>query len=121
MTSKSRYQYKLLTKFYKTRDEDYIIETFMRENHLKQMSKELFFERFIQKHGMLKCQICGKENLIRFDKNKVDISATIEHIIPKKEGGLRYSSSNFICSCNNCNNNRGDKPLIKISNERYIY
>lgn len=84
----------------------------------------MFFNKIKNKFGKLKCQICGNIDLIESNignKKTPSNLATIEHITPKSQGGLKYNDINFICTCNKCNNTRGLSPLFQINDEMWVY
>lgn len=47
--------------------------------------------------------------------------ATLDHFNPLGNGGLKYVESNFLCSCNDCNNKRGSMPSYKVTDSKYIW
>ncbi len=109
-------------------DMDYIIEKIIRAEILKGnliniKIKKRFFQKVKNKFGRLKCQICNNDDLIEIGKNgkQPHNLATIEHVIPISQGGLRYVDSNYICTCSKCNGERGDKPMFYIGNDMYIF
>jgi 5-methylcytosine-specific restriction endonuclease McrA len=73
--------------------------------------------------GTFKCQICGNTELIeKGNGGKAPNNlATIEHVIPKALGGLKYNDSNFIHTCYKCNMDRELKPLYLLKDNMYTF
>lgn len=87
------------------------------------MLKRLFLYR-MKIEGKLICVYCQKPLEVyaeTFKGNLPSDYATIEHIVPISEGGLKYDESNFACACSSCNNRRGTLPAFKISETQYIF
>lgn len=127
-TAKSCYQYRLLKKHYRKLDMDYIFDKIIlnalrkNESYMLTSTKNTFFEMIYQKYGMLKCEICGAENLSRGTNRNIKNNqlATIEHVIPQSLGGLKFAFSNMICACSICNNKRDLLPLVK-KGDLFVY
>ncbi len=129
MDSKSSHQYRLLKKHYRKLDMDYIFDKIIltslkkNESYMLTTNKNTFFDMIYQKYGMLKCEICGAENLIRGtnrNSTKQNQLATIDHVIPQSLGGLKFAYSNMICACSVCNNKRDLSPLVK-KGDLFVY
>ncbi len=94
----------------------------------KGVIRRVFFRR-LQKQGRLFCVLCKRDDLIvrypsrrkkkalpvKRRENDPDNLATIDHIIPLCEGGLKYSTRNMMCLCNSCNNKKSNYSVIKTS------
>ena len=122
--------YSYLKEFYRSNDPDEIENSVLRTKLVRgeiinSIMKKWFFEKFKKNHGKLFCQVCKKTNLIESGKDikKKDIPflATIEHIIPTSQGGLKYHYSNFLVTCDTCNSNRGILPMFQVSEFLWIY
>lgn len=129
ISPKSILNYILLKEEYKLNDLEYIKEKEIKKEISKGNLynigiKKSFFKKIKKKFGKLKCQVCGNDDLIEngIGRGKQpDNLATIEHIIPISEGGFKYIETNYLCTCNKCNNKRGIKPLFPLGNDMYIY
>jgi 5-methylcytosine-specific restriction endonuclease McrA len=83
-------------------------------------------DSYRQKDGALICRLCGRDDLIDCQytgykpKGFVENIATIEHIIPKSKGGLKYNPSNMTITCYKCNNKRGVREIKKIDDLHYV-
>ena len=44
---------------------------------------------------------------------------TIDHIVPKSQGGQKRSMINVVLACYSCNNERGDMPAEEFLRMRY--
>ena len=56
------------------------------------------------------CAYCACEMTLTLNKSN---TATIDHIIPKAQGGLS-NEFNEVASCSDCNNWKSDKPLKDV-------
>ena len=70
------------------------------------------FKKILKEEHELKCEYCGKEDLIiyewcqKFDFNNV---ATIDHFYPKsKYENLKRNEDNLVVSCHDCNTKKKD-------------
>lgn len=89
--------------------------------------KQAFLNR-MESEGKLFCIYCqlplkiytGTEGTGISGKPPSDL-ATIEHLIPTSQGGLKYHESNWACACWGCNNRRGVQPIFKITETEYIW
>ncbi len=70
---------------------------------------KLRFLRRMEREGKLICVYCQIQLKIYENQTKrlPEDMATIEHLVPISQGGLKYHESNFACACNGCNNRRG--------------
>lgn len=84
--------------------------------------KQAFLRR-MEAEGKLFCIYCQRDLKIYVDKTMKmpPDMATIEHLVPTSQGGLKYHESNFACACNSCNNKRGVQPIFKITETEYIW
>lgn len=64
------------------------------------------------------CYYCDKHCVMDGALNHPD-TATIEHLIPKSEGGTR-ALSNLVMACQECNRLRGISPFNPITGERIV-
>lgn len=64
-----------------------------------------FGDRLIERDGLI-CCYCGRE-LVRTIKNRAN-QATIDHVIPKTQGG-RNQLDNLVLCCYACNQEKGGK------------
>ena len=58
------------------------------------------------------CHICG--GLMNFDRPRRKTGATVDHVIPRSQGGSN-DISNLKLAHKRCNEARGDTPLGKIA------
>jgi 5-methylcytosine-specific restriction endonuclease McrA len=58
----------------------------------------------ILRRDSFKCGYCGRG----------DLPLTIDHIIPKAQGG-NDSWENLICACTSCNNKKGDRTPVEAN------
>ena len=56
-----------------------------------------------------KCFYCEKE--MNLDDANTPDSPTIDHIVPRSEGGVT-SIFNLVCACGECNRSKGSTPVI---------
>ena len=78
-----------------------------------------FLEKELDKHKKLTCYYCNNSNL-KLKSNKRHEQATVDHIIPKSEGGEEFNSSNFVVCCSNCNKKKSSKTFDEFINSKYI-
>ncbi len=98
ISPKSFLSYIMLKNDYKLLDIDYIKEREVKSeikkgNYINMGIRKAFFKKVKRKFGRLKCQVCNNDNLIEKAQGKEKKSpnlATIEHVIPISEGGLKY-------------------------------
>lgn len=84
--------------------------------------KERVFLRVERHYGTLTCTICMRKVVRPEGTTKLkDHHATIEHIQARSEGGYKFALHNLTCSCNKCNNERGNKPLFKKGKHKYSF
>lgn len=121
----------LLYKQLLNQDEDFIEHKTLSQHLVdgkinKSVIRRIFFRRLIARYGSVYCRLCKRHDLVvnfrsksgpaknpsRKDR-KQDNWATIDHIIPISDGGLKYSFKNMMCLCNSCNNKKGNKRVIK--------
>lgn len=123
----SAYQYNLLKISYYELDEDIRTERMRRQMLINGtitfgVIKNTFFKH-MRKQKKLKCIFCQRK--LKMYKNingklPKDM-VTLEHLTPLASNGLKYTESNFGCSCNDCNNKRGILPIFKINSTKYIW
>ena len=92
--------------------------------------KDKFFKR-MESEGKLICVYCQEplkiyqiEERARYSKDKYQVPkdmATIEHLVPVADGGLKYVESNWACACSKCNNKRDRLPVFKVTETKYIF
>lgn len=81
------------------------------------------FLKKLRKQKRLRCIFCQKK--LKLYKGVYGVlpkdMATLEHLVPLSFNGLKYTESNFGCSCSDCNNKRDIRPIFKISDSKYIW
>ena len=83
--------------------------------------KKIYLKK-MERLNKLFCIYCQKPLKIYTVKgNLPEDMATIEHVIPLSEGGLKYHESNFACACPKCNNKRKTLPVHQISETQYTF
>jgi len=127
MNAHSSYQYYHLRQYYQSLDIDR-----MKNEELKQLLQDgkLTFQaikaiwlRRMKREGKLICVYCQQPVKIYTGvtgKQPKDM-ATLDHLIPLSQKGLKYVESNFLCSCSICNGKRDTLPAFKITDTKYIY
>lgn len=70
--------------------------------------------KFIEKHGELFCEYCGKSNLTDVYSRDVSHLATLDHIVPVSRGGRPFDPNNIKICCHDCNCEKGSKPLSEF-------
>jgi len=79
-------------------------------------SIKMFWKPILLEAQNHRCCWCGiRTSIDKKDKKKKNY-ATIEHIVPKSEGGIDHSD-NFAISCQECNNIRGNKSIEDFTYE----
>jgi 5-methylcytosine-specific restriction endonuclease McrA len=62
----------------------------------------------IKSKGTLRCEYCGKENLLIEDASIKDV-ATLDHVMPTAKGGGKYDRKNLVVACFSCNQKKRDR------------
>ena len=67
-------------------------------------------------HGHLWCYYCGRKGLIAElpdDATRADLKslATLDHVVPRSQGGAEYDERNVVVSCHPCNQRKGSKMI----------
>lgn len=75
-----------------------------------------FRSEFLRNHE-LKCQYCGKKNLVpeiedMSSARQRSILATIDHIIPISKGGAKFDPNNCVVACYPCNSKKKDNLWV---------
>ena len=76
--------------------------------------RDIYLAKQREIHGDLICVYCGKPGLLEEGANNV--LATIDHIIPKCEGGSKFDEENLCVACFKCNQKKGRKIGYKHGN-----
>ena len=71
------------------------------------------------KKGPLTCFYCNKSGLKR-NITKRGEQATVDHYIPKVNGGNAFSPSNFVVCCHSCNQKKSSMTPEEFMNSDYI-
>jgi 5-methylcytosine-specific restriction endonuclease McrA len=122
----------MLQEHYRAQDEDYLEDREHKEKFAagkmnKGVLRRVFFRR-LAKQGRLFCVLCGRDDLlVRYPPRRnnprkgtkhraptPDNLATIDHIVPLAEGGLKYSLRNYMCLCNKCNERKGSRSVLRV-------
>jgi len=69
-------------------------------------------------HGYLFCEYCKSK--VQTDISCLDNTLTVDHVIPKSEGGLNTKQNLVIC-CGKCNNLKADMTVKALFNRLKIY
>ena len=81
--------------------------------------RKQFLEKELDTHKKLTCYYCNNSKL-KLKSNKRNEQATVDHIVPKSEGGEAFSASNFVVCCNSCNKKKASKTFDEFINSKYI-
>ena len=81
--------------------------------------RKQFLEKELHTHQKLTCYYCNNSKL-KLKSNKRHEQATVDHIVPKSEGGEEFSASNFVVCCSNCNKKKASKTFDEFINSKYI-
>jgi 5-methylcytosine-specific restriction endonuclease McrA len=127
MDAHSSYQYQLLKEYYVSLDVDIQENKFLRQCMVDgmltfSMLKLMFFKKK-EREGKLICVYC-QEPLKIYIGSKGNLPkdmVTLDHFIPLSQGGLKYVESNFLCTCDGCNNKRDINPSYKVTETKYIW
>jgi 5-methylcytosine-specific restriction endonuclease McrA len=80
------------------------------------------FRREVYKREGGRCFFCKTRVRLhwkgQFDGEQPDDAATLDHIIPKSQGG-RYELQNLVCACRICNARRGSRDAGKFLESTY--
>ncbi len=84
-------------------------------------ARKKFLKQELEKYGKLTCAYCSLTNLQLEggDAQKSKI-ATVDHVVPKSEGGDEFSLENFAVCCWSCNRKKGSESADDFTNSRYI-
>lgn len=126
----SSFQYNLLLEYYRNNDADNFNDSVTKMRIINGLTsftriRNLFLTFWLVKNGELKCVYCQNPLTIYgpishrklFPKD----FATVDHFIPKSQGGLRYVGSNLLPCCCGCNSKRGTLPAYKVTETKYIW
>lgn len=72
-----------------------------------EIAVRVYWRTVISERQNHRCCYCGIRTI---DIQGSKRSATIEHILPKSQGG-KDDPENYVLACSDCNNKRSDKPL----------
>lgn len=75
------------------------------------------FKKVREKHGRLWCHYCGKDNLLEdvtegMGKEEMKKLATLDHIVPRSQGGAEYDEDNVVVACYSCNQRKADMNWV---------
>lgn len=135
MSAHSLVQYYLLKQDLSYQDDDMCLNDVYRaaiiEGKLTFGALKRIFFRRMKREGKLICIYCQEPLKIYNTKERVMTGlahnklpkdmATIEHITPIADGGLKYVESNWACACSDCNNKRNRLPVFKVTDTKYIF
>jgi 5-methylcytosine-specific restriction endonuclease McrA len=80
------------------------------EDRLYFKIRRKYLQYRLKRVGILRCHYCGVNNLIinyRFDQDAM-LVATIDHVVPLIAGIDRFDWQNWVVSCKECNQAKGD-------------
>lgn len=82
--------------------------------------RKKLLNKLLKRDGELKCAYCGRNDLILGGNmkynNKINNLATIDHIVPRCEGGGLCEEENCAVACKDCNCKKGSKQLKEFLN-----
>lgn len=88
------------------------------KNTIKRQSRFFFMRNVYRKTGDLACEYCGQVDLIMNHREDPEIPkyrrATIDHIVPLKQGGGLKDRNNWCVACQECNELKGSKSVEKF-------
>ena len=127
MNAHSSYQYYHLRQYYQSLDVDRIRneerKQLIQNGKLNFQAIKAIWLRRMEREGKLICVYCQEPVKIYTGitgKQPKDM-ATLDHLIPLSEKGLKYDESNFICSCSTCNGKRDILPSFRVTDAKYIF
>ena len=76
--------------------------------------RSAFLKRVMARRGHLACHYCGRKGLVSElpdDYTRADLKrlATLDHVVPRSQGGAEYDRSNIVIACHPCNQRKGNK------------
>lgn len=75
--------------------------------------RDRYMRKKAKENGKLTCIYCGKDHLDAFTKD-LNFLATVDHVIPVSKGGRIYDESNFVVSCYQCNQKKGNRVTQEV-------
>ena len=76
--------------------------------------RSAFLKRVEAHSGNLSCHYCGRKGLVSElpdDYSRADLKrlATLDHVVPRSQGGAEFDKGNIVVACHPCNQRKGNK------------
>jgi 5-methylcytosine-specific restriction endonuclease McrA len=82
-------------------------------------ARQEFLQEELKNKGSLRCFYCQKDNL-KIEESKRQNKATVDHVVPKSNGGDKFSHTNFVVCCDSCNRRKGSMTSEEFLNSKYL-
>lgn len=82
-------------------------------------ARNAFLKAELHKHGKLTCFYCHRSDL-KLKATKKGEQATVDHYVPKSEGGEPFDPANFVVCCHSCNHRKSSMDAHKFLTSKYL-
>ena len=75
--------------------------------------RDAFLKHQKAQQGHLECHYCGRKGLVAElpdDASRADLKrlATLDHVVPRSQGGAEFDRGNIVVACHPCNQKKGN-------------